>query len=159
MDDMETFDLNVGDDDAIDYNIETKSEPAMPDPMEFDVDEPAVRPRTRSTKKEADVSYDDTDEQTRHQNLLLHEQLGALGVFGIIQVRSVVHNVGGVLCVCACLFFCWGWAAQLSGQSIHSGWIVQYSKDDFQTSHFTGSAPYALGRFGTKLAGRMFRGF
>jgi dolichyl-diphosphooligosaccharide--protein glycosyltransferase len=43
------------------------------------------------------------------------EQLGALGVFGIIQVRSVVHNVGGVLCVCACLFFCWGWAAQLSG--------------------------------------------
>ena len=42
MDDMETFDLNVGDEDPVDYNIETK-EPPMPAPMEFDV-EPAVRP-------------------------------------------------------------------------------------------------------------------
>ena len=72
--DTETFDLNAGDDDPVDYNIETKSEPAMPTPMEFDVDEPAVRPRTRSTKKEADMSYDDTDDQTKHQNLLLQCQ-------------------------------------------------------------------------------------
>ena len=49
--DTETFDLNAGDDDPVDYNVETKSEPAMPAPMEFDADEPAVRPRTRSTKK------------------------------------------------------------------------------------------------------------
>ena len=74
MDDMETFDLNTGDEDPVDYNLEARSEPAMPDPMEFDVDEPAVRPRTRSAKKEADMSYDDKDDQTKHQNLLLQCQ-------------------------------------------------------------------------------------
>ena len=71
--DTETFDLNAGDDDPVDYNIETK-EPAMPETMEFVADEPPMRPRTRSAKKEADVSYDEADDQTKHQNLLLQCQ-------------------------------------------------------------------------------------